>query len=262
MNLTHTAAAADPRSKYSGVMQWSVTDANQGGNCSSTAVTRLGSLKYVRNSSSDLTYIQRDGTYCNKLATTDIAPNYASDLQLDPATAWSDNFSRFGATFDPTSLEGFYGYGWQAGKHDNYARIFAVSIDGSAQDGTAWFGFGEDISVSDGSIKGFFCNWAGPGNIKNPMPQYVQRQTIKLNTALTPGKWQAQVSNIRYAPTNSCTYAGSGFWYDRDLNQANNESATDISVSGSETDFLYPKGAGDATVTDTIKATGMTFAAF
>lgn len=258
--LTHTAGSTP--ATYSGSLQWSVTKANPGGNCgSATDVTRLGSLSYQRAGSAAMTNVMRSGQYCGKLTAAARAAEYSTDGQLNPAGTWADDFSRFGAAYDPSNLDGYFGYGWQAGRNDSNTRILSVGINGTTQKGEAWYGFGDAISVSDGSIKGFICSWAAPGSTHFLQTSYAQRQAIQYNS--TTSKWESTTggSNIRYAPTNSCTYSGTGFWYDRDLSQANNESTSDIQVLGTESDFLW-KPSGSTTVTDAIKARGMVFPSF
>jgi len=117
IKLIHTPGTTS--AEYSGLLTYAVGDLFTGGNCTGADpkdVTHIGTLKYTRASFSDMELIQRSGQYCGHGAYTTLA-SFGSDGQLDPAgkwdgsTGWADNFSRFGAKYDPTSLEGDYLYG-------------------------------------------------------------------------------------------------------------------------------------------------------
>lgn len=250
---------------YQGVMTQSVTNTFNGGNCGSGSnpVTRIDTLKYERTSTTALNSIQRSGQFCGSGNYTSMG-SYDSDGQLKPSSSWADDFSRFGATYNPSTLKGYYLYAWQAGSGDGYSRILQLGIngmgDGTSNDGESYFGYGDAIAGSDGKVKGFHCIWAGP---KPATPvglqtAYAQRQFIRYDSST--GKWSQPTggSDIRYAPTDSCTYTGSGFWYDRNLNGVNDEIATDLTVS--TPDLMGLSGA--ATIADAISARGYVIPSF
>jgi hypothetical protein len=232
IRLSHAPGAS--KNEYSGLLTYAVT---RGGsdlqNCNGKALgtVDVGTLKYTRSSRTAMTLVQREGNYCGVGTATPLATSYASfssDGQLDPLGKWSgtkgwaNNFNRFGAVYDPTTLKGNYTFGWQAGDLDSNSRVFNIGLNYNAtteaRDGEAYFGYGDDIASSTGTIKGFICNWAGPGN-SHTLKDYAQRQNISFNDST--GKWRptseaTSSSNITYAPTNSCEVAsGTTFYYDK-----------------------------------------------
>lgn len=231
ISLTHTPGAS--RSEYTGLLTYALARGSGDlQNCpgSSGGTVDVGTLKYTRTSTTAMTLVHREGNYCGAGTAAALATTYASfsaDGQLDPAgkwtgtKGWANNFNRFGAVYDPTTMQGSYAYGWQAGHMDGNARVFNIGLNfnssTSVRNGEAYFGYGSDISTSDGKIQGFICNWAGPGN-SHALKDYFQRQHITFDD--TAGKWlptnnAAASSNITYAPTNSCASAGGSFYYDK-----------------------------------------------
>ena len=243
IRLSHTPGAS--KSQYSGLLTYAVT---RGGsdlrNCNGKAggTVDVGTLKYTLASRTAMTLVQREGNYCGEGTATPLATSYAnfsSDSQLDPAGKWSgtkgwaNNFNRFGAVYDPTTLQGNYTFGWQAGDLDSNSRVFNIGLNYNtateARSGEAYFGYGDDIASSTGTINGFICNWAGPGN-SHALRDYFQRQNISFNDAT--GKWRpsseaASSSNITYAPTNACTSAGGTFYYDKNAGSVTPPSLAD-----------------------------------
>ncbi len=258
ITLQHAPGAS--KFAYNGLMVYSVTRQVTGGNCTSGSaadVTTIGSLKYSRSSAKAMKVTHRSGQFCGKggisLASYEsdgeLDPTYRGTVVPNPPTGWADDFSRFGADYDPFTLAGSYLYGWQAGPLDPNARILQIGLNpadasdpgATSKDGETYYGFGDPLhlSTSNGDITGFICNWAGPGSTRTLQP-YAQRQFVSFNS--TSGLWTQPTggSDIRYGPTNSClgTYA-SGFRYDRNLNSVDDESSTEIDViSGSTTSPL------------------------
>jgi len=137
------------------------------------------------------------------------------------------------------------------------------------RDGEAYFGYGDDIATitatGTSTIKGFICNWAGPGN-SHTLKDYFQRQHITFNDGT--GKWRpsgtpeaASSSNITFAPTNSCTSAlGSAFYYDKN---ADNSIADELAVSPNPAVAIDLAGLGASlTIPAAILARGMTVPAY
>lgn len=263
IKLDHTPGSSP--TTYAGIMTLSATNTFNGGNCGSGSnpVTRIDTFKYDRSGTSSITGIQRSGQFCGSGSYATLG-SYDSDGQLKPSSAWTDDFSRFGASYNPTTLKGYYLYGWQAGSGDGYSRILQLGINGigsgTTNNGESYFGYGDAIDTTDGKVKGFHCIWAGPKPAKPTGLQtiYAQRQFISYDS--TTGKWSQPTggSDIRYAPTDSCTYNASGFWYDRNLNGANDETAADITVS--TPDLMGLSGA--ATIADAIAARGYVIPGF
>ena len=154
---------------------------------------------------------------------------------MNPAESWGNNFAVFTAEYDPTSLQGLYNYVWQAGEGDSHARIFNFGLE-TASSGESYFGYGDTVDQTDGSILGFICNWAGPGN-DHTLQDYAQRQHFTYNE--TSGLFEPTneaASDIIYAPTNSCTYDGSGtFVYDSNIDgDLADETSDTVNVGAGE----------------------------
>ncbi len=176
ISLSHTPGSS--KNDYTGLLTYAVTKGTANSlNCGGSATVDVGSLKYSRTARAAMTLVHREGNYCGAGTATPLISSYASfgsDGQLDPAVkyptakGWANNFNRFGAVYDPTTLKGNYAFGWQAGYGDGNARVFNIGLNYNttteARDGEAYFGYGDDIATSSGTIKGFICNWTGPGN--------------------------------------------------------------------------------------------------
>jgi hypothetical protein len=237
---------------YSGRFTYLVNDSFGGGNCPAPEVTVNGSLVYERTADTEMTLESRNGTFCGVDAVgVDsnglVDPSYTFPTSAD---GWGNNFNIFTSSFDPTTLAGQYAYRWQAGSGDGNTRTLLAGVNAhSPLDGETYFGFGDPVSSSDACIQGFICNWAGPGN-NSTLLDYSQRQHITLDTL--SGLFEptnAAASNITYAPTNDCTYDGSGiFQYDRNGDQDladEDDSTTVVDDSGSGLAFdLFPAAAG------------------
>ncbi len=252
ITLSHTPGSDG--SHYSGLMTYTVGDKFMGGNCGGglNDVTVIGTLKYTRNGLTSMDLAQRQGQYCGGSVTIagkqDVSGGATHGLLL-PTSAWDDNFSRLGATYNPINLAGSYLYAWQAGSGDSHARIMQLRLNSSTSDGESFYGYGNSIQTTTGTIQGMICNWAGPGGTHNPTAtEYAQRQFVRWNNTTELWEVPAGGSDIRYAPTNSCLYDGTGtFKYDRNLNSSfADEVAADWNVTntGAGTDLdLFEKGA-------------------
>ncbi len=220
------------------------------GNCSTSDVTLNGSLHYVRNSEDDIRSQSRAVTMCDhgeSALSEAVQSSVITGNVVSTSANWSDNYQQFTAEFDPATLGGHYSYVWQAGKMDSHSRILNVGLQ-AVTAGEGYFGFGDQVGTTDGSITGFICNWAGPGNSHMPQ-QYAQRQNITLNAATSVFEpSNSAASDITYAPTTTCEYDGSGsYLYDRDIDgDLSDEASSTVNVSAGETlelDLMVPSGS-------------------
>jgi hypothetical protein len=267
VELAHIPNAASAE-VYRGHLTYRINSITDGGsNCpmvsGSTPVTRNGSLVYNRSSASAMAMEMREAQFCG--AETDgLDSNKIVDAakKFDPSsepTGWGDDFNLLRADFDPATQLGNYAYFWQAGHHDGNTRVFNLRVyddgDDATEDlsATAFFGYGNDAANADPSIQGFIFNWAGPGN-NHILQEYAQKQQVSYNS--TTGKFNSQVANILYAPTNSGNYNGSGtFTYDSDADDlVDTDPGTPITHNlAAGTD----DGTGDVTIEQTIADTGI-----
>lgn len=255
LSLTHKPGASE--NEFEGMFTYQVDSNLVGGNCGMvTTATTNGTLYYKRTSATAMFVNSREGGYCG----SGVSAGTTTDADIDPtetylfldgnktynnganANGWANNFAAFSGAFNPGTQEGNYVYAWQAGGMDDHSRVFQLGMNADAADGEAYFGFGDPVGTSDGSILGMICNWAGPGNNHTPSP-YAQRQFFTFNATSGVFEVAAGGSDIVYAPTNSCAYEGSpsGFAYDRDV------SGT---IDGSDIALVYsttaaPTGALD-----------------
>jgi hypothetical protein len=273
VTLTHTPGAT--ATSYKGALRVAVAGEPPFPNCTTPSTVDALTTTYEGTSATNVLIASRRGTYCaTSLAALPATVVGADDL-LDPAvkwpgvaTGWGGNFGRFGASFDPTSetMKGDYAYAWQAGPQDAASRLFNLRVNGPTENGEAFYGYGDDITTTNGTLKGFICNWAGPGGTRALAAGYAQRQFVAFDRAT--GKWTQPTggSDIRYAPTNDCTYtnaqrsAGATFWYDRDLTGAASGAPSQANLIVDPADATYPldlfaKGAS-ATLADAILARG------
>lgn len=238
LNLVH--APADTDDAYEGLLTLRINDEFEGGNCETEQVTLNASLHYIQAASDDVVLQYREGMFCGHNIDAAQAPVTSDALSgnaiaISPtetfSETWGNNFIVFTADLDPSTMAGRFSYAWQAGYNDSHARILNLGL-ASGTSGEAYFGFGNRLQTEnfDGGVKGFICNWAGPGNDHSLQP-YVQRQHITLNTStgvFTPTNHgeDNDSSSIVYAPTNSCLYDqtdeggfvfGEVFEYDRNM---------------------------------------------
>ncbi|EKD42183.1 MAG: hypothetical protein ACD_73C00279G0002 [uncultured bacterium] len=203
--------------EYQGRLSYLVNSYMTGGNCPTRDITVNGSVLYESASLTALALQAREGSFCGHDS------DGRTDSLVDPAlkydaasltTGWGNNFSIFTAEFDPSSMEGNYSYTWQAGPQDNFTRTFNLNVNDSSE-GVSFYGFGDDIEDTDGSVAGFICNWAGPNN-DHTLQDYSQRQEMSFDSSL--GLVVSDAADFIYAPTNTCDYDGTGtFTYDTDL---------------------------------------------
>ena len=236
VELIHVPGSSED--DYEGLLTYMANSSFGGGNCLTDDVTLNGSLHYIRNSETDMRMQSRTATVCDhdsSVITEAVDSTAISGNVLNPAESWGNNFAVFTAEYDPTSLQGLYNYVWQAGEGDSHARIFNFGLE-TASSGESYFGYGDTVDQTDGSILGFICNWAGPGN-DHTLQDYAQRQHFTYNE--TSGLFEPTneaASDIIYAPTNSCTYDGSGtFVYDSNIDgDLADETSDTVNVGAGE----------------------------
>jgi hypothetical protein len=276
LQLKH--APGTDENNYKGLLSYRIEDQFSGGNCpvnasSRTDVTYIGSLRYDRDSATVMNLQLKNGAFCGLTGTSEDATNkigidddgITDASQLFDATTklngWADNFSIFTANFNPSNAVGSYSYAWQAGKDDSHSRVFNIQLnEASPVTVKSYYGFGDQVTATNGSIKGFICNWSGPGNnhTTNFFDSLAQKQLLQFDE--TTKRFLVTGENLIYAPTNSCTYDGSGtFLYDRDLDQdLLNETAATVNVGLGETLVLdlLTKSSTTANITETITEEG------
>lgn len=253
--LTHVSNSS--AGSYEGILSYIVDGSFMGGNCPTSDVTYNGSLQYNRTSSTDMTLEVRAGTFCglgsdgrNSNGIIDAGDKYNAASNTD---GWGNNFSIFTANYDPSTLNGNFAYTWQAGPMDSHSRVFNLSSDASSSTAFAYYGYGDDIETTDGSVNGFICNWAAPGS-SHSLTEYAQYQEIAIDT--TTGLGTSTLANITYAPTTTCTYDGTGaFIYDTDadgdLTDETHAAIAEDLIDGSDLD-----GDSNATIEEVIDASG------
>ena len=265
LNLDHAPGASTYI--YEGLLNYRVDYVSgYGGNCTGTNITQNGSIHYIRDSQTSVTLQSREAQFCghgtngitedvtsSKLTSGKIVSRDNDDT-AGAGTSWRNDFNIFTAQYDPTSLIGTYSYIWQAGWGDSNSRILDIGL-GTATAGEAYFGYGDPVdddgTTTDGSIKGFYCNWAGPG-ARTFQTDYAQRQHMTLNSSLNVFEpTNAGASDITYAPVDSCIYSGGSFRYDRDIDSdlADETLATAVVDTGAALEFdLMTLSAGETTI--------------
>ncbi|WP_144392129.1 hypothetical protein [Pleionea sediminis] len=276
--MSHTSGASE--FEYNGLLQFTINGDSSilgGGNCPDSDRTLNGSFAYERSAETSLSVQSRIAILCGADATGFVTDVMADDYgQVDPdnkynATTnpdgWSENFNIFGMEMNPNTLEGTYAYVWQAGLNDSHSRIFLMGVNynetggTSILDGEAYAGFGNSVENTDGNIQGMICNWAGPNN-SHALQPYGQRQFFSLNETTGIFESGGSGSNITYAPTNSCSYDGSGsFIYDTDLD---GDLTDEVALGAIAIDLMNASDTdadGTPTMQEAIEARGYTLPA-
>lgn len=196
-------------------------------------VATVNTVRYSR-SGDTMSFGSRSGQYCGaeSSGSTDFASDVASfdaNGALDPSVhltgsstrgatkGWRGNFARFSGSFDRTTFAGDFLYAWQAGNLDGKSRTFAAHTDYSTtteiRTAKGFFAYSDSIELTDGSLLGMICNWAGPNNSHTPTLKY-QYQAASL--APSGAIWSSTADNIVFAPTNSCNSTSTQFDADGD----------------------------------------------
>ena len=193
---------------------------------------QVGTLRFQRSAVTKVDLTSREATYClgggpdNINAKTDPSAYFAltSDNDLDQgvnftskANGWIQQgrgFTRYGASFNPSTGEGNYKFAWQAGVQDSHARMFVASVAYNSQSdtrtGQAAFGFSgpmklDTTDATPTDLKGMICNWAGPGSQHNPGGTFqYQRITLAADSSTWAIDSGSDANKIDYAPVNTC----------------------------------------------------------
>ncbi len=209
--LKHIPTAAD-NSTYKGKVSFRLGNATgTESNCpqGTSGTTSAGTVLYSKTSSSSVIYLLNSAEFCGSTTNPFDSNNNisASDkASMTNTDGWGGNWNYGVFGVNPQNGTGSVAYAWQAGQGDSATRVFnmstSVAADNSAS-GTAYFGFGPAVSDAtfNGSITGFYCNWAAAG-VSHTASLRAQRQ--ELSRAIAATNFTASSSNIRFAPTNSC----------------------------------------------------------
>lgn len=266
LEITVLHTPADTDAHYAGVLRLALsylsTDASIGcaDQMDSSArykVARLISLGYNRQDQW-LSLRLRSGQYCgNGSSNTNQFEELAATAmsgELDPAVflasnlrgstpGWRQGFMRMANDVLVSAQTSDFAYAWQDLPLSGLsrARLFAGhgTLDTSTQARTLalFHGYTDDISTTDGTMRGMICNWSGPGATKTVQNAY-QYQQLTLGSSATA--WTLGSSRVHYAPTNSCS-ASSTMRFD-----ANGDG----SLGGSEgqsfgSELAVPSGSND-----------------
>lgn len=204
------------KEKYRGKLWATLTDSKDAdSNCPSGTTGHTKAIQIFYEKADSTTKFDLDKVaFCGQNAVvsdTFSAADKASDAKKD---GWGGNYNWGRFNIDANGL-GSLSYAWQAGKGDGFSRVFNVTAaqntDKSATS-TAYFGFGNDIATTakQGVIKGFFCNWAGPGNQKNTnsteTTHALAQKQVMTRAAAAGSEFISDTTStkIAFAPTNNC----------------------------------------------------------
>ncbi len=214
----------ETNSTYRGLLTFTWSGLTPGGGCDPgvSKGTAATSIAYEKSSASSLNMEIREGTFCTN---STVSGMFGADGQVDPSYStlshldgWSSNFNRAFFNVDPSSGTGTYAFAWQAGSGDDATRVFNATLSSTGGStggpgGVGYFGYGPTVSSSGvGSITKMICNWAGPGNSHIGLSS-AQRQGFLLNPSTGVFESDPTLLNMKYAPTNDCSYAGGPFTY-------------------------------------------------
>jgi hypothetical protein len=263
MALLHTPADTDTR--YAGTLQLALSylsgDNTLG--CSDQRdaagrykLARLLTLGYNRQDEW-MSLRARSGLYCgngstmsadqiNDLASLTLSGEldpaiYLSGSTRGPVAGWRRHFLRWGSDHLVSAQSSDFLLAWQAQPHAGagHARLLAghASVDTSAGSRSVLLASGhtDDISITDGTLKGLICNVNGPG-AQGTIHAAFQMQQAHLGRSDTG--WILSQSHHRIAPTNSCQASATMRF---DLNGDGSLGATE--GAGTTADLVTPSQA-------------------
>lgn len=223
ITLTHIPTKTD-KTTYRGKLRATLASATGADmNCEqgTTGHLKVVEINYDK-SGSTLKYDMNSAPFCGQTASPSTPIDPADKSSASNTDGWGGNWNFARANVSTSTGMGTISYAWQAGKGDGFSRVFNMTTSANADSsasGTAYAGFGPDIATAEGrgTIKGFFCNWAGPGNQKNlsattPTQLLAQKQTMSRTATGTKFTSDSSATFITFAPTNTCN-AASGFRY-------------------------------------------------
>jgi len=234
-SLTHRAVPEDQENQYSGLLNFRVSGNDMhfpGTNCpGGEARTYNGSVKYQRYTTDRVALQARSAIFCGDRVDGRITGLGEDKGMVDDDfsysgsnNGWSESFKIFAADFDPNTQAGNYSYIFQANPDDANSQIFNVGVSASHPhiQAESYFGFGDPIATTDGTIQRFICNVNGPNGglslIDRSHIDRLQRQQFTYSVLTGVFNPSSVDSNILYAPTNSCNYDGAApngeFLYD------------------------------------------------
>ncbi len=214
--LTQTPGA--DQYTYSGVMQFALDNGTN---------LWADSIRYVRAGQTVLNLSARSAEFASGAV-----PTYDANSELDPSNTDWIGFSRFGATFDPTStyLTGTYLYSFEGSSPSSTGPAFGqpwVFQVMQANDGTGAAFYGRsamNVTIDDPNfwqIDHISCLHAGSINAMHNLAQYQPYEYSAADSQYEPSSTIS--AQIRYAPTSSCQWTdaqysnNNTFWYDRNL---------------------------------------------
>jgi len=239
MVLTQTPGA--DQYTYSGVMQFVLDNGTD---------LWADSIRYQRTGQTNLNVSARSAEFASGTE-----PAYNANNELDPSNTTWINFSRFGATFDPTStyLAGSYLYSFEMDAQNStgpqYGQPWVFQVM-QANDGTGAAFYGRsapNVFIDNANfwqIDHISCLHTGNINAMHNLAQYQPYEYNGTDAQYEPSS--AIPAQIRYAPTSTCQWtdaqwnANTSFWYDR------NET---INVTPGQ-QFNYPNPAPQYVVAD------------
>lgn len=185
-------------------------------------VSQISSLGYNRFDDQLSTRL-RAAHYCGSAGSgsTDHFGELAATVEsgeLDPSVAlssntrggvkgWRRDLIRYSSDWLLGSFDAEHLHGWQILPQDGAARLFAIhaSSVGNTRTFKVFHAFGDDLSVSDGTLAGMYCNWNGPNSGSRSLSTSFQSQTL----SLSGGVWSVNSQAIAYGPTHNCEASAS-----------------------------------------------------
>jgi hypothetical protein len=257
---------------YKGVMSYRVDGKSDNTQCADEKVESVGTIAFEKTSATEIKTQARAALFCGHDGERGFDKNGILDAaysSVDNEDGWVSNFSIFTANVDPLNHAGNFAYTWQAGPQDSHSRVFNIAMTHAegGRTGDAWYGFADSLLKDDAeetTVKGFICNWAGPGN-SHALIDQVQRQSLSFNADAGRFEVGSSGSDISYAPVNACQYdsdSGGSFAYDRNLDgDLSDESAESNDVGEGEAIAfdLFPNqksGAEKTSLAEALKSAG------
>lgn len=245
-SINHTPGANT--NTYSGVASYV---AYNGGTCTNQVTNQtgilvdVGTLRYSQSSSTQQDFSSRASKYCISGGSgvndvTDTLSDYValtSEGELDPTsinssfsgsgsgtasqTGWYSvqtppGFLRFAGSIDPTTYEGNFKFGWQAGTNDAATRMFLANITHNSTEaqtnGVAYFGYANPLTshTTSTDLAGMYCAWAGTYASHTLDSTKFQSQTFSISDNSSSSIWTLGTSKIAFAPSDSCNTTSGG----------------------------------------------------